>query len=201
MLSAPFFLAGPSPLVCSRDPSWVHFSLHCTSVTFRRSSRSHRVPCLLMTAYCITPPALLLPKLLQASPSLYMLPSPERCLTGPVLGRSVEHSFQRGKVVAHDHQSLPSSVLSRGVNWGATVAPSITLDDIPVPYVTCTRRLGLLISSTLKWSAHVESLLSRVCWKVLKRLLFRCYLSLHTFTFFIHCTPPAVSRICHRCVG
>ena len=59
------------------------------------------------------------------------------------------------------------------------------LPDIPVPYVTCTRHLGLLISSTLKWSAHVESLLSRVCWKValLKRLLFRCYLPLHTFSF------------------
>ena len=64
-------------------------------------------------------------------------------------------------------------------------SPSITLHDIPVPYVTCTRHLGLLISSTLKWSAHVESLLSRVCWKValLKSLLFRCYLSLHTFSF------------------
>ena len=64
-------------------------------------------------------------------------------------------------------------------------SPSITLHDIPVPYVTCTRHLGLLISSTLKWSAHVESLLSRVCWKValLKRLLFRCYLPLHTFSF------------------
>ena len=64
-------------------------------------------------------------------------------------------------------------------------SPSITLHDIPVPYVTCTRHLGLLISSTLKWSAHVESLLSRVCWKValLKRLLFHCYLSLHTFSF------------------
>ena len=29
-------------------------------------------------------------------------------------------------------------------------SPSITLHDIPVPYVTCTRHLGLLISSTLK---------------------------------------------------
>ena len=66
-----------------------------------------------------------------------------------------------------------------------TFSPQITLGGIPVPYVTCTRHLGLLISSSLKWSAHVESLVSRVSWKValLKRLLFRCRLSLHIFSF------------------
>ena len=44
--------------------------------------------------------------------------------------------------------------------------PSITLKDTPVSFVTSTRHLGVLLSSDLKWSCHVETLVQKCGWKV-----------------------------------
>lgn len=61
---------------------------------------------------------------------------------------------------------------------------SIRLKDIPVPLVSSTRHLGLHLASNLKWSTHVENLTKNVSWKfaLLKRLYFRCQLSLSTLS-------------------
>ena len=111
MLSAPFLLAGPSPLVCRRDQSWGHFSLYCMSVTFRRSFRRHRVPCLLMTAYCIIPPVLLLPRIPPSLPKPVALSRkmPQRSSLGPISGTlfSTRRSRRTWSSVAPQFTPLP----------------------------------------------------------------------------------------------
>ena len=63
----------------------------------------------------------------------------------------------------------------------------LLLSGKPVPLVTTTLHLSLIISSTLKWSARAESILSRVCWNLapLKRLFFRCHLPFPVFSPFL----------------
>lgn len=67
---------------------------------------------------------------------------------------------------------------------GTHSSQSIVLKDITVPFVTSTRHLGVLFSSNLKWSEHIDSIMKNVGWKfaLLKRLSFRCNLSLTTLS-------------------
>ena len=58
---------------------------------------------------------------------------------------------------------------------GVSSSPELVLDSTAIPAVPCTVHLGVHLSSSLSWFAHVAALLLRVCFKVyvLKRLAHR----------------------------
>ena len=76
---------------------------------------------------------------------------------------------------------------SRSVYPPASTSSSLalSLNKQAVPIANSTRHLGLVISSNLKWSDHVDEVLSSVGWKVylLKKLLFKSKLSLSAFSY------------------
>ena len=75
-------------------------------------------------------------------------------------------------------------------------SPSITLHDVRVPYVTCTRHLGLLISSTLKMVctcgvSFISCMLEGCSFKAPSLSL----LPAPAHLFCIHCTPRSSGRV------
>ena len=173
-----------SPLVCLRDLSLDPCCLFCMSVICLHQYRALLLsaPCLRTTVFIITPAALLM---LPPAPPSHVA---SLRITPPVFSPEPMNGTLCSMPKKSSHMVIGHSSLQ-------SYSPSSTLHGEPVPFVTTTRHLGLIISSTLKWSAHVESILSRVSWKValLKHLLFRCHLPLPVFFFFIHCSSSALS--------
>lgn len=68
-------------------------------------------------------------------------------------------------------------------------APALSLKATLVPAVSTTRHLGLVLSSDLRWSAHVKQLIHSVAGKVflLKRLAFTARLPLPTLSLLYCC--------------
>ena len=61
---------------------------------------------------------------------------------------------------------------------------TISFDGLPVPNPSSVRHLGVVLSSSLSWSAHIASLGRQVGWKVslLKRMAFRANIPLYVLS-------------------